>query len=118
MSDADAEIFEIGDWVSWAFEPNDPNGPYAWMIRENRLRNGNGPLNGDPINDRLVRYKRPPYLVVQVFPVSEEYLDSVGHTQYVRVKMYRRPPYGSYDEKIRTFSGKLFKKVPPPRRKK
>lgn len=106
------ERFEAKDWVTWAYEPNDPNGPYAWMIPANRFKVHNWGLNGDPINDRLIRYEAPPYRVVQVFPVPEGFLTSAGHEQYVRIVMYQRAEWGGPKEKIRTFSGKLLTKVP------
>ena len=126
--------FRVGDWVTWAYERNDPNGPFAHMIDVNKWK-PDGKLNGDIINDRSIRYDPPPYEVVEVFLSNRpgvvkgprgnradiKYpspLASVGHHQYVRVVMYRKPPYADHEKKIRTFSGKLFKKVPPPRSKK
>lgn len=127
----DFVVFEVGDWVDWAFKPNDPNGPYARLLPGNRMKNGNHGLNGDPINDRLIRYEPPPYHVVEVFIPSEvrdektkegsiaasryhDRISTAGHPQLVRVVMYQKPNHGGPKEKIRGFPGMLFRKVPPP----
>jgi len=107
---------KVGDWVDWAYEPNDPNGPYAKMIKGNRFK-GSGQMNGDTINDRLIRYRKPPYRVVQIFHRPEQCCYEEGHT-YIRVVMYQKPTYGGPKKKIRTFDSHLFKRVPSPRDKK
>jgi len=133
----DYVVFEVGDWVDWAYEPNDPNGPYGDLFGENRLKGAvdGKTLNGDAINDRLIRYRKPPYRVVQVFEPKDipddltnlnslafkrypTFASSAGHPQIVRVVMFQKPTQGGPKTKIRGFSGALFKKVPNPRSKK
>jgi len=107
--------FETG-WVDWAYEPNDPNGPFGWMIANN-VWIKEGELNGDPINDRLIRYESPPYRVVKIFHYPMKCCSEYGHT-YIRVIMYQKPEHGGPKEKIRTFDSSLFKRVSPPIYKK
>ena len=103
------EIFKSGDWVTWVYEPKDPNGPYNYHIRKYYFHNG----ERDPIEDRLLRYDPPPYLVERVLFVDPEYLDGAGHPQIVGVWMTLKPKYGEMETKLRHFSGKLLKKASP-----
>jgi len=104
--------FKSGDWVTWAYKPCDPDGPYAYMLKSSFSRG-----DRDTIEDRLLRYLPPPYEVVGVFDTDPLFLKSVGHHQRVGVKMTLKPKWrnGVVDPvKIRHFSGMLFKKVLSP----
>ncbi|MEX2053989.1 MAG: hypothetical protein WD883_00360 [Candidatus Colwellbacteria bacterium] len=116
------ELFEVGDLVDWAFDPQDPKGPYAYM-HTSRLPSGNNATERDPIQDRLLRYEKPPYRVVRVVEARPDfvvntatkepstlpsYLDSMGHPQLVGVRMHLKPEHGGPLTKLRHFSGSLF----------
>lgn len=108
------ELFEVGDWVVWRFAPLDPNGPYSNNLNHWIIHTPGHKGETDPIAYELEHFEPPPYEVVRVLPVPEEYLELVGHLQFVVVRMFATPEEvvrGQPSEDLRHFSGKLFKRV-------
>lgn len=115
--DGDQEHFEIGDWVTWRFAPFDKNGPYHndkvhWLVHAPGHEG-----EADPIAYELEHFEPPPYKVCRVLEAQENLRGFVGHTQIVvvrmipsRTKLAKDPTHPNPD--FRTFSGKLFVKVP------
>ena len=111
------KLFKPGDWVIWNYRPRDPNGPYEYLIKPNKLWGIH-----DTIDSYLMEYETPPYRVelvisyktvahsANVSPVVT--LADMGCSQIVGIWMTRKANHGEIRTDIQKFSGKLFKKVP------
>lgn len=109
------EGLKRGQFVTWVYKPEDPDGPYGWMVNNFRPNNH---LKWCRIYWALWRYAPPPYKVLDVF-----YLDTKdrlvsepqdGFLQMVRleVEVVRGQDIGVV--KPRLYGGMLFKRVPEP----
>jgi len=104
-----------GDWVTWAYRPEDPEGPYGYLISKVRPRQDNH-LDWCIIRWSLLRYTPPPYKVLCVRYLNsesrlvEEQSDGYSQIATVEVEVVMGSDIGTV--KPRRFSSDLLVRVP------
>ena len=112
---ADAPVrFKVGDLVTWADwvleESNGSNKPEVPHMGAFIRRGGLGPKEYADIY-----FGSPPFNVVQVVEIRDEERLTAGHTQSVYVQLIWK---NTGETRVKWYSGKWFRKVGPPHKKK
>lgn len=105
------ECFKPGDWVTWAFVPRDEGGPFNEHWRKYISRGFRG-----TVENRLLRYEPPPYLVLRVIlPTEDRRVNGQiinGDPYALGLELTRKKEWGGSRTDMRHFAAEYFMKVP------
>ena len=108
----EAEVFQPGDWATWAYMPRDESGPYNDHWRRYVSYGHRG-----AVEDRLLRYEPPPYLVLRVIQPTEGWRHNGqvvhGNPYALGLELTRKREHGGVRTDMRHFAASYFVKVPP-----